>query len=79
MQHTYVLSFFFCIIRGTQLVTTSGDSTVKIWDFSQEQCIATFSDHTNAVWGCSWHHTGDFIASCANDGISKIWDLNRFV
>lgn len=68
---------FLIIYRGSRLATTSGDTTVKIWDFSKEQCVASFTDHTHAVWGCSWHSNGDFLATCAMDGTSKIWDLNR--
>jgi len=33
---------------GTQLATTSGDTTVKIWDFANAICIQTFADHQKA-------------------------------
>ncbi|CAM9861698.1 unnamed protein product, partial [Ectocarpus sp. 8 AP-2014] len=39
--------------HGTMLATSAGDNTVKIWDFLQ------------AVWGVSFHHSGDFLASCS--------------
>lgn len=62
---------------GTKLATSSGDTTVKIWDFSKAKCTQTFTDHSHAVWGVSWHTCGDFIASCSLDHSAKIWDLNR--
>ena len=63
---------------GARLATSSGDGTVKIWDFSKAECILTFTDHTHAVWGCSWHSCGDFLASCSMDNTSKVWDVNRY-
>ena len=63
---------------GTRLATSSGDATVKIWDFAKARCVETFTDHTQAVWGCSFHSCGDFLATCSMDGTSKIWDLNRY-
>uniref|UniRef100_H2YSK2 Uncharacterized protein n=1 Tax=Ciona savignyi TaxID=51511 RepID=H2YSK2_CIOSA len=61
---------------GAQLATSSGDSCVKIWDFSQASCVLTLSDHTHAVWGVTWHSCGDFLASCSMDNTSKIWDVH---
>ena len=65
--------------RGARLATSSGDGTVKIWDFSKAECVLTFTDHTHAVWGCTWHSCGDFLASCSMDNTSKIWDVNRYL
>lgn len=57
-------------------MTGSGDTTVKIWDFSKGSCIHTFMEHRHAVWGATWHSCGDFIATCSMDNTSKIWDIN---
>ena len=98
------------IFRGAKLATTSGDTTVKIWDFKKSECVHTFTEHTHAgtssnypfpnfsneidkmrryvrkdlllffaVWGCSWHSCGHFLATASMDNTSKVWDLNRFV
>ena len=36
------------MFSGLQLATTSGDTTVKIWDFANASCIQTFADHQKA-------------------------------
>ena len=71
-------AIFLFLHSGARLATSSGDGTVKIWDFSKAECILTFTDHTHAVWGCSWHSCGDFLASCSMDNTSKVWDVNRY-
>lgn len=44
----HILSDFSFICSGSSLATTSGDTTVKIWNFSQPGCTHTFTDHTLA-------------------------------
>ena len=33
---------------GARLATVSGDTTVKLWDFSKAECVQTFTEHTHA-------------------------------
>uniref|UniRef100_A0A8C0U6B6 Uncharacterized protein n=1 Tax=Cyanistes caeruleus TaxID=156563 RepID=A0A8C0U6B6_CYACU len=65
-------------LSGTQLVTSSGDTTVRIWDLSRRGCILTLRGHSRAVRACSWHSCGDFVASASMDGTSKVWDVNSW-
>uniref|UniRef100_UPI0037E8CB70 sperm-associated antigen 16 protein n=1 Tax=Semicossyphus pulcher TaxID=241346 RepID=UPI0037E8CB70 len=62
---------------GGKLATSSGDSTVRLWDFSRGCCVLTLSGHTQPTWGCSFHTCGHFLASCSADRTAKLWDLNR--
>jgi WD40 repeat protein len=59
------------------LATSSGDSTVKIWNFEKQKCVHTFTDHLQAVWSAHWHSCGNFLVSGSRDNTAKIWDLNR--
>ena len=59
---------------GEFLASSSGDGTVKLWDIQQADCLATFSEHTQAVWDCAFHYSGNFLASCSLDNSAKIWD-----
>lgn len=51
---------------------------MRIWDCSKRGCILTLEGHARAVWDCSWHSCGDFVASASVDNTSKIWDVNRY-
>ncbi|XP_019745970.1 sperm-associated antigen 16 protein [Hippocampus comes] len=62
--------------EGTKLATTSGDTTVKLWDLFCGRCVLTFSGHSQPTWGCSFHSCGHFLASCSSDKTAKLWDLN---
>ncbi|KAM9323052.1 sperm-associated antigen 16 protein-like [Pholidichthys leucotaenia] len=61
---------------GSKLATTSGDTTVRLWDFACGLCVLTLSGHTQPTWGCSFHSSGHFLASCSADRTAKLWDLN---
>ena len=84
------------LCSGHLLATTSGDGSVKLWDFSRACCSLTLSDHTqpgtvqggcevwgvvmpSAVWQCSWHWNGQFLASGGMDHCCKLWDTVRGV
>ncbi|XP_069544598.1 sperm-associated antigen 16 protein-like, partial [Brachyistius frenatus] len=59
-----------------KLATTSGDTTVRLWDFPLGCCVLTLSGHNQPTWGCSFHSCGHFLASCSADRTVKLWDLN---
>lgn len=61
---------------GSHLVTGSGDKSVKIWDFINSCCAATFLEHTAPVWTTKFHDTGDFVLSGSMDASMKLFDLN---
>ncbi|TMS07935.1 Sperm-associated antigen 16 protein [Larimichthys crocea] len=61
---------------GVKLATTSGDTTVRLWDLSHGCCVLTLSGHSQPTWGCSFHSCGHFLASCSADKTAKLWDLN---
>ena len=48
MFYKLIISFMHFSLSGAQLVTSSGDATVKIWDFSKAECVHTFTEHQHA-------------------------------
>ena len=52
---------------GSHLATSSGDKSVKIWDFANSCCTATFLEHKQPVWAVKFHDTGDFLLSASMD------------
>merc|ERR1719473_2433267 len=58
------------------VATSSGDSTVKLWDVVKEGCVHTFTDHQQAVWNVAFHDEGDFLVSCSMDHSCKVFDVN---
>lgn len=40
---------------------------MKLWSFEKQKCVATLSDHKQAVWAVKYHHAGDWLASCSLD------------
>lgn len=63
------------VVQGSHLASASGDSSVKLWSFEQQRCVATYTDHTQAVWGVAFHDLGDFVASCSLDHSARLWDI----
>lgn len=63
------------VLQGSHLASASGDSSVKLWSFEQQRCVATYTDHTQAVWGVAFHDLGDFVASCSLDHSARLWDV----
>lgn len=48
---------------------------VRLWDFSAGCCVLVLSGHGQPTWGCSFHSSGQLLASCSADHTAKLWDL----
>jgi len=63
---------------GAHLATSSGDGTIKIWDFLGSRCLTTLEEHTSVVWDCRFHfEAAQFVASCSMDHTVKLWDVEH--
>ncbi|KAJ1294043.1 hypothetical protein BS78_01G116000 [Paspalum vaginatum] len=69
--------FDVCWIKeGSQILTASGDQTVKIWSVGDRKCIGVLSGHTGSVKSLSCHSSNpELIVSGSRDGSFALWDL----
>ncbi|KAG2714619.1 hypothetical protein I3760_03G036200 [Carya illinoinensis] len=64
------------IKEDAQILTASGDQTVKVWDVQEMKCIAALMGHTGSVKSIYSHPTNpDIIVSGSRDGSFALWDL----
>ncbi|AES74373.1 putative transcription factor WD40-like family [Medicago truncatula] len=60
----------------TQILTASGDQTVKVWDVQEKKCLGVLTGHTGSVKSISSHPTNpDILVSGSRDGSFRLWDL----
>lgn len=57
---------------GNQLVSGSGDKTVRLWSLHDFTCQRTFEGHLNSVLKVL--AAPEYVASAGGDGLVKIWD-----
>jgi WD40 repeat protein len=62
---------------GRQLVSSSFDKTIKLWDTNNGKCVKTLLGHRNRIWTVAFHPNSTQIASGGDDNHTKIWDLER--
>jgi len=60
---------------GKQIVSGSGDATVKVWDAETGQESLTLKGHTSDVNSVSFSPDGKRIVSGSFDRTVKVWDL----
>ncbi|XP_052197452.1 uncharacterized protein LOC127804612 isoform X2 [Diospyros lotus] len=69
--------FDLCWIKeDTNILTASGDQSIKAWDAQEKKCIAALMGHTGSVKSICSHPTNhDLIVSGSRDGSFALWDL----
>ncbi|KAG2400306.1 Threonine dehydratase [Vigna angularis] len=69
--------FDICWIKeDMQILTASGDQTIKLWDVQEQKCLEVLIGHMGSVKSMCPHPTNaDIIVSGSRDGSFRIWDL----
>jgi WD40 repeat protein len=60
---------------GSMLASSSGDSTIKLWDVKSRWEIATLKGHEDDVNSVSFSADGSMLVSRGDDGTIKLWDV----
>eukprot|EP00514_Thraustochytrium_sp_LLF1b_P003930 CAMPEP_0184509000 /NCGR_PEP_ID=MMETSP0198_2-20121128/1053_1 /TAXON_ID=1112570 /ORGANISM="Thraustochytrium sp., Strain LLF1b" /LENGTH=465 /DNA_ID=CAMNT_0026898807 /DNA_START=72 /DNA_END=1469 /DNA_ORIENTATION=+ len=60
---------------SSKIVTTSCDSTIRIWDMCKLQCTHEIRAHALEVQSCVVLKCGRF-ATCSRDGTVALWDMH---
>ncbi|KAI5305641.1 phospholipase C type enzyme [Ascosphaera pollenicola] len=72
-HHNYIYSIAFSP-KGNILVSGSYDEAVFLWDVRSARVMRSLPAHSDPVSGVDMVRDGTLIASCASDGLIRIWD-----
>ena len=61
---------------GNLLVSTSSDTTLRIWDVTTGYCVKTLRGHSNWVRSVSPSFDGRWLLSAGNDQVARLWDAS---
>ncbi|KAL3526087.1 hypothetical protein ACH5RR_014459 [Cinchona calisaya] len=69
--------FDICWIKeDTNILTASGDQSIKVWDAQEKKCVGALMGHTGSVKAICSHPTNqDILVSGSRDGSFALWDL----
>ncbi|CAH9088894.1 unnamed protein product [Cuscuta epithymum] len=69
--------FDICWIQeDSNIVTASGDQSIKVWDAKEQKCVSALMGHTGSVKSLCVHPTNhNVIVSGSRDGSFALWDL----
>ena len=74
--HSGVVSAVAWDLKGEQLISGSGDGTMRWWDAQTGECLRTHEAHQGTVQALRRSPDGTMLASCGDDGAILLWDLD---
>lgn len=73
--HTGGISALVDLVSGQIFASSSGDSTVKVWNIADQQISCTFKGHEDYVYGLAKIHESQ-IVSGSRDRTIRLWDVS---
>jgi small GTP-binding protein len=58
-----------------QVLTCSGDKTVRLWSGETGRSLRLFKGHTEEVWGLAWSPDQRMALSGSDDGTLRLWNV----
>ena len=74
-RSAHYLSLAWHPVHEQLLATSSGDSSIRIWDLKQKKTIQYYAAHDSPVNCIDFHSTGNYLLSSSSDEKCKIFDL----
>jgi coronin-1B/1C/6 len=59
------------------LASSGADSTIRIWDISQQKCVVTMDDVKNVTTGMEWSHNGSLLGAITKDRVLNVFDPRK--
>ncbi len=60
---------------GTQIISTSGDKTIHVWEATSGRVSRIYQDIADGVRGVAWSPTSMRIATAGADAVARVWDV----
>jgi WD40 repeat protein len=60
---------------GKNLVTSSADSSVRLWDVATGTEVRRFVGHPVNAFGAAFSPDGKYVVSSGRDGTARLWDV----
>eukprot|EP00736_Rhodelphis_marinus_P014369 Rmarinus@m.1200 len=72
--HQHVVHTAVFSADGKYLVSTSKDTTLRVWSVEEGTCCCTLEGHTDEVLSAALSPSGEIVVSSSSDKTIRIWD-----